>query len=267
MERLLLCRKAISLSSTPWRVAAAVGLVLFLTMPLLPPVVQFPSHLWIRDHIAEAARAYGDGGLRDVLAFRIREIPAIFPLHVLVFPRTIALFLFGTLAWRSGILLRASDNRSLLCGLAIGGVLLGGSLTVAAQGRVLFGWPSLRRADEAIERFGGVMLALGYAATVIGLVSVPAGQRMLAWAAPVGRMGFTNCLGQSLILGWIFYGYGFGLFGRLSVITAFTIGVVVYAAQVAISAWWLSRYRYGPVEWLWRSLMYGTWQPMVQRRL
>ena len=89
---------------------------------------------------------------------------------------------------------------------------------------------------------------------------------MLAWAAPVGRMAFTNYLAQSLILGWIFYGYGFGLFGKLSVTTAFAIGVAVFAAEVAISAWWLGRYRYGPVEWLWRSAMYGAWQPMVQRR-
>jgi uncharacterized protein len=104
---------------------------------------------------------------------------------------------------------------------------------------------------------------LGYAATVIGLVSTPAGKRMLAWAAPVGRMAFTNYLAQSLVLGFVFYGYGFGLFGRLSVTTAFTIGVVLYASQVAISAWWLRRYRYGPIEWLWRSLMYGTRQPMT----
>jgi uncharacterized protein len=40
----------------------------------------------------------------------------------------------------------------------------------------------------------------------------------------------------------------------------------VYAVEVAISAWWLRRYRHGPVEWLWRSLMYGAWQPMVLRR-
>jgi uncharacterized membrane protein YeiB len=81
---------------------------------------------------------------------------------------------------------------------------MSGALTIAAQGRALFGWPSLGRADEAIERLGGVMLALGYAAAVIGLKSVPAGQ-------------------------------------------------------------WLGRYRHGPVEWLWRSQMYSTWQPMVQR--
>jgi uncharacterized membrane protein YeiB len=57
----------------------------------------------------------------------------------------------------------------------------------------------------------------------------------------------------------IFHAYGLGLFGRLSVIAGFTIGVAVYAVQVAVSALWLDRYRYGPVEWLWRSLMYGNW--------
>jgi uncharacterized protein len=246
---------------------AAASLVLFLTMPLLPPVVQFPSHFWIFEHIAEATRAYGDGGFLDVLAFRVREIPAFFPLHVLIFPRTIALFLFGVLAWRSGILQRASEHKSLLFSIAMGGVLFGGALTVVAQERDLFGWPSLGRAHEVMveRRLGGVVLAAGYAASIVGLASVPAGQRMLAWAAPVGRMALTNYLGQSLILGWIFYGYGFGLFGKLSVSTAFTIGVVVYAMQAAISAWWLGRYRYGPVEWLWRSLMYGSWQPMIER--
>lgn len=244
--------------------AAVVALAVYLAMPLLPPVVQFPSQLWIRDHIGEAATAYGDGGFLDVLAFQIREIPAIFPLHVLIFPRTIALFLFGALCWRSGILRRASQHRSLLFGLALVWVLFGAALIIATQGRALSGWPPPGPVHDVVERLGGVILALGYAATIVGLVSVTAGQRMLAWAAPAGRMAFTNYLGQSLILAWIFYGYGFGLFGRLSVTTAFTIGVAVYAVQVAISAWWLSRYRYGPVEWLWRSLMYGTWQPMLQ---
>jgi uncharacterized protein len=245
-------------------VAATASLVLFVAMPLLPPVVEFPSQAWIRDHIAQAAIAYRDGGFLDVLAFRIREIPAIFPLHVLIFPRTIALFLFGALAWRSGILRRASQYRRLLFGIAVGGVVCGGALTLAAEGYATFAWSW--RAREAIERLGAVILASSYGAAVIGLVSVPSGKRMLAWAAPVGRMAFSNYLAQSLILGWIFYGYGLGLFGRLSVTAALATGVAVYAAEVAISAWWLARYRYGPVEWLWRSLMHGARQPMALPR-
>jgi uncharacterized protein len=242
-------------------VVATVSLLLFVEMPLLPRVVAFPPQWWIREHITQAAIAYGDGGFQDVLAFRIREIPAMFTLHVLIFPRTIALFLFGALVWRSGILRRTSEHRRLLFGVAIGGIVCGGALSLAAAG-AWFGWP----ARDVIERLGTVILATGYGAAVIGAVGVPSCQRMLAWAAPVGRMAFSNYIAQSLILGWIFYGYGLGLFGKASVTTALAIGVVVYAVGAVISAWWLERYRYGPVEWLWRSLMYGSSQPMRRRR-
>jgi uncharacterized protein len=226
-------------------IAAAAALLLFLTIPLLS-VVQFPSDAWIWVHVAEATRAYSSGSFLDVLAFRVREVPALVPLHVLLFPRTVALFLFGVFTWRVGILSQPSQHRWLLLGLATGGLILGAWLTAAEHWRI-----------------GGVVLALGYAAIVIGCVSFSAGQTMLGWAAPVGRMAFTNYLMQSLVLGWIFYGYGLGLFGRLSVVAAFAIGVGLYAAQVALSAWWLRRHRYGPVEWPWRSLMYGKRQPMA----
>src|SRR5215471_9893604 len=156
---------------------------------------------WV--HVAEANRLYGKGGYLDVLAFRIREVPAMAALLLGVFPRTVALFLFGVLAWRSKVLLQPTRHRSLLFALAAVGVIVGAGLTVANR------W-----------QLGGVILALGYAATIIICVSFPAGERMLAWAAPVGRMAFTNYLTQSLVLGWIFYGYGLGLFGRISVVAA-----------------------------------------------
>lgn len=245
--------------------AAAAALLVYLAMPLLPPVVPFPSNIWIRDHLADAATVYGQGSFLDVLAFRIKEIPAILPLHVLILPRTIALFLFGVVVWRCGIFRRAAQQRGFLFALATGGILLGGVLIMADHGRAGSGLLSLGRASEVVERLGGIILAAGYAATIVGLVSIPAGKQLLAWAAPVGRTAFTNYLAQSVVLGVIFYGYGFGLFGRLGVTAALAIAVVVYAAQVAISAWWLRRYRFGPVEWLWRSLMYGNREPMVQR--
>ena len=243
-------------------VAASAAMVLYLTMPLLPPSVPFPSDAWILAHIAEAGRVYGGGGLFEVFAFRIREIPALLPLHLLMLPRTIALFFFGALAWRSGMLLSEFDNRRLLLGLAMAGLLLGGALTLAAEGPAIFGWSTLGRLHETVERLGAVTLAVGYAATIIGCVRFPPWQRMLGWAAPIGRMAVTNYLAQSVVFGWIFYGYGLGLFGQLNVTTAFALGIVAYGIQVAFSYWWLSRYRYGPIEWLWRSLMYGVRQPI-----
>jgi uncharacterized protein len=112
------------------------------------------------------------------------------------------------------------------------------------------------------EPLGTIVLALGYGAAIIGIAIAERGKRLLGWAAPVGRMAFTNYLAQSVILGWIFYGYGLGLFGKLGVTSALAIGLAVYFVQIPFSAWWLGRYRYGPVEWLWRTLMYGAAQPM-----
>ena len=126
------------------------------------------------------------------------------------------------------------------------------------------GVPRRRGRDEAAQRLGGVVLAAGYAALVLAIMAKPAGAKLLGFAAPVGRMAFSNYLAQSLVLGIVFYGYGLGLFGRTGVTAALLIALAVYAAQAAISAWWLNRWRYGPLEWLWRSLMYGKPQPMRQ---
>jgi len=79
-------------------------------------------------------------------------------------------------------------------------------------------------------------------------------------------MAFTNYLMQSLIFGIVFYGYGLGLFGRLGASAALGLGSAVYLAQVMISRWWLSAFNFGPVEWLWRSLMYGRRPPIKSPR-
>ena len=209
-------------------------------------------------HVAEARSVYGTGTFSDILAFRIREVPSILPLHVSVFPRTVSLFLFGAYVWRTGLLQRASLNRHLLLGVSIIGIAAGMGLTFVSDGHALSGWPVVARGLFLVRESAPVLLAFGYGAIVIYLVSHSPGRRILAWAAPLGRMAFTNYLVQSVVLGWVFYGYGLGLFGQLGAAAALVIGVVLYAAQAALSAWWLSRFCYGPVEWLWRALMYGV---------
>jgi uncharacterized protein len=239
--------------------SAACFLALYFAAPLLPPIVPWPTAAWIRHHLLEARDVYGTGGFVDVLAFRIRETPSLLPLHVAIFPRTLALFLFGMFVWRTGIIRSPANHGFLLRGVAIIGVVAGGALTIAAQSHAL---SALGPAQFSIEELSTTLLATGYGAAIICFADSPVGKQMLAWAAPLGRMAFTNYLAQSLIFGWIFYGYGLGLFGRLGAATALAIGICVYIIQVLVSIQWLRYFRFGPVEWIWRTLMYGTPQRM-----
>jgi uncharacterized protein len=95
-------------------------------------------------------------------------------------------------------------------------------------------------------------LALGYVGIVVCLVEFSPWRSLLSWAGPLGRMAFTNYIAQSVIFGGIFFGYGFGLFGQMTIGRAAVLGVAVYVGQVLYSHWWLKRFRFGPLEWLLR---------------
>jgi uncharacterized protein len=205
-------------------------------------------------HVAAANRIYAHGTFAEVQAFRVRELPPILALDFGALPRTIGLFALGMWAWRAGVVTRPRDHRRLLAGAAIVGIAGGmlGTLDASMAGS----WESVVAESSAI------VLALGYAAAVLLAFERPSVRRALAPLAAPGRMALTNYLAQSIVFGLVFYGYGLGRFGAMPVSRAAILGLVVYAGQAAASTWWLARFRFGPVEWLWRSVTYGTWQPM-----
>src|SRR3546814_14680558 len=83
--------------------------------------------------------------------------------------------------------------------------------------------------------------------------------------AAAGRAAFTNYLGTSLVMTILFYGYGFGLYGTMGRAEVWLVVTAMWAVMLLWSRAWLDRYRYGPFEWLWRTLPRGQVQPM--RRL
>jgi uncharacterized protein len=244
------------------RVLTLVGtalLALFLVESFLPEIVPMPSRAWMWQNVADARRIYGSGGFGEVLAFRVHELPGFLPLHVFMFPRTVALMLIGAAAWRADLLRTGSRASQSLPLVASIGLLAGGVLAVSQAN----GWLHLEwRAELALERLSTVLLACGYGAVIVWATNRARARKLLMWAAPIGRMAFTNYLMQSVIFGWVFYGYGLGLFGKLGVTAALAIGIGAYLLQIVFSAYWLRHFLYGPVEWLWRSAMYGTRQPL-----
>jgi uncharacterized protein len=113
--------------------------------------------------------------------------------------------------------------------------------------------------------WGSVIVAFGHIGLVMLVVKTGALQRLMARFAAVGRMAVTNYLMHSVILTTVFYGYGFGLYGSIPRFWQMGFVVAVIGLQLMLSPWWLSRYRFGPAEWLWRSLTYWKRQPFRQQ--
>ncbi len=109
---------------------------------------------------------------------------------------------------------------------------------------------------------GAPALSLAYAAGLVLLMQRPSWLKRLRPLAPVGRMALSNYLLQTLIATTLVYGYGLGLYGRLGPAVGVALTLVIFAVQIPLSAWWLKRFRFGPCEWLWRSLTYGRLQPL-----
>jgi len=228
----------------------AAFILLYLILPLLSLPVSWPTPAWMQQHVNEANAVYVNGNAADVLRFRIREIHALLPLHIYVFPRTVALFLLGAFIWRTALFKEATMQEA--------------TLFPAASVCLIVGWLLTSTAPNVLSALAPVFLALGYAASVIWLMTFTTVGRWLEPVGALGRTAFTNYLLQSVVFGWIFFGYGLGLFGKLGAAPTIAIGAVVYGIQVLLSSWWLRHFRFGPVEWLWRTLMYGTRQPMAQ---
>lgn len=112
---------------------------------------------------------------------------------------------------------------------------------------------------------GSVFVAFGHigALTLLFKSAAPVLRAVTHGLACAGRMALTNYLSQSLICAAIFFGWGLGYWNRLSRTEVMGVVLLIWALQITWSMWWLGRYRYGPMEWLWRTLSYGR-QPEMR---
>jgi uncharacterized protein len=164
------------------------------------------------------------------------------------------------------LLRRPEEHRRFLWWLLAIGLPIGGVVSVLHAHAQATGSPS--PIPGMLEDPAGILpLAFAYAAVV--LLWVDSGRlRAVAKAlAAAGQMALTNYLTESVVLGFVFYGYGFGWFGRIGPAGGLMMAVILYGLQLSFSELWLQRYRFGPVEWLWRSLTYGQWQTLQRGEL
>ncbi len=217
--------------------------------------------------------AFAHGGYGEMLHWNARQYFQAFFISLsflYILPATVGRFLLGFYAGRRRLLHDVAANLpvfrkllwwSLPVGLLGSGLfLLGTELQRAAIMDPISVWRFLLILPAEI---GSLALCLFYVAALTLLYQRSAWQRRLSLLAPLGRMALTNYLMQTVVCLVIFYG------GRqithVGPAKCVLIALVVYTGQAMLSSGWLTRFKMGPVEWLWRTLSYGQVQPLVRQ--
>jgi uncharacterized protein len=221
------------------------------------------------DQLSELVAIYASGNYRQILQANlddfggyVRDFAARWWIGSL-FP----VILLGAYAAKRRILQKVEEHTVLLhrvfwWGLVLG--LTGSALTLVGEtlwdDRTLsFCTLQLKSASDVI---GVRALGFAYASGLLLLLQKRIWNKRLIPLGAVGRTAFTNYLLQTVVAVILFYGVGFGLYGSVNPVLGALIAIVTFIIQILLSRWWLTRFRFGPVEWLWRSLTYGRLQKM-----
>ncbi|HWL86516.1 MAG TPA: DUF418 domain-containing protein [Polyangiaceae bacterium] len=242
-------------------VCAALALAIVDVLPIYPARLPFMSD--DAESTARAVQIYGHGTWMQVQAQRFHDLLLIWrDVALRYFAFTAVAFCLGIAIWRSGFFAHLERRTRILRGLALGGIPSLAFIFLASHGYI----PRPHAAFIlALRRLGYtaafLALSFSYCAGILLLLRTTFWRPRLLLIAPLGRMALSNYIMQSILFGFVFYGYGLGQYGKWpSAITA-VFGLFVYALQVAYSHLWLRYFKFGPFEWLWRTLSYGEMQP------
>lgn len=212
-------------------------------------------------HIQEEL-ALHRGSWSGLVAHRWEELAHSLSTTLFVGAETLGYMLLGMAGLRSGMLTgawsRARYARWMLAGFGIG--IPGYALLAAWLVSRDFDLLTVATATMPLAALLRVPMILGWACLIL-LLARPGGGLTERLAA-AGRMAFTNYLTTSMVMTTLFYGYGLGWYGTLSRAALYPIVFAMWAAMLLWSPAWLARFRFGPFEWLWRSLARLELQPM-----
>ena len=218
-------------------------------------------------NIIEAQRkAYGQGSYLQATVQRVLDLGIAMMNLMVVGPLVFAMFLLGSWFVKSGAIADPAAHAKLFRNLRVWALLLGLGLVLASFALE----PTLDQSDInlrfatafCLSMAGSALMCLGYLAWIVRGMQSPAFAPRLSVLAPAGRMALSNYLFQSVLGTLVFYGYGLGYFEQLPRAWQVPFVLAVFALQVAFSHLWLRSFRFGPMEWLWRSLTYAAPQPI-----
>lgn len=205
----------------------------------------------------EATQKLLQNGFVDGISERINTYFELAPLLFSRIPTVLAMFLIGLYLGRSNFIRQLPEKVDTLKKFRFWGLSVGFSLMllIVVGTKVL---PPVSALVAIIEDqyLAGPILCLGYAsALTLSFLRNPE-RKIFGFFSRVGRLALTNYLSQSLVLTFLAYGWGLGWALKLSGFQVLGICIVLYMTQVIMSGLWLSKFKYGPLEWAWRCITY-----------
>ncbi|QQE72690.1 DUF418 domain-containing protein [Brevibacillus composti] len=248
-----------------WAIVLLALLQIPMGLALLVPDDGQMSRAAYDDQLArQAIEVYQNGGWQEWLSFRIQyELPILASNEWLVVLSVLPLFLLGLYAAKIGLFHRPEQHLPAVRRYWRVSFLIGMPLSAMIP-LVHFDIISLPASSEMARlvfvQWSGLALFVFYITSILLLMRKEKGRERLAFLEPVGRMALTNYAAQTLLCVTIID--LFHLYGRTPLWAGLLFCLVILPLQALGSRWWLARYRFGPVEWLWRCLTYGAWQPL-----
>ena len=217
----------------------------------------------------ESAQIFVHGSLSDVLQFNLWKgqlAKLLWVFNNARYPQLIGLFIVGMLIGRYGIHKSKDEivkysSKILPYSIALFAVFYAVVLLLPYMGVDGF---ALRAGKTLFKAYSNLGMMLMYVSGFMLLYYRTKTCKKMDRLAPVGRMSVTNYMTQGIIGVALFYGFGLNLAMKLSFLQCLLVGLTIYTIQLLFSNWWMKRYHYGPIEWLWRT---ATWlRPVKQRR-
>ncbi len=218
--------------------------------------------------ISSALIMYTEGTFIELMLYRlVNEIPYVIVGVILWIPQVLAFFLCGLYAGRKGFFNNIPAYIPMFKKIRTWGLLVGGLfllLYVLLDYGVLSVHPMLNFSLlSGINYLASIFIFPAYVSMIILGAQGGFWKKVLTPVGEAGKMALTNYLSQTLICVIIFYGFGFGLYGRVSVSAGILITIAIFLVQVAWSNAWMRKFKYGPMEWFWRFLTYKKRQPFM----
>lgn len=219
--------------------------------------------------IAHERRILAKGSYGEAVELRAGAFAENAPTSAIFATLIIGMFLLGAWFVRSGVMEDTAAHLPLFRKLALYGLPFGIGLGLFASSIATSRTPGLEndpfQMALALMSIGNLPASLGYVSLIVLMLHSRSALAKIAVLAPLGRMALTNYLMQSVIGTLFFYGYGLGHWGMGRAWQVLFVALVI-ALQLAWSHWWLARFRYGPMEWLWRAVTYWRVPPMRRER-